>query len=262
MEPHQLGHSVIINSYCDGIEKYLGKLAETIRSLMHHISDTCIAFTFRYGKFPVPMDPNFLVHAMCNLFDCFVSDWKQDEVAAKIPKEVDEMCYNAVVFAHIWSIGCALDETTRPKFDTFFQELLIAGEDLNLKYQLDLPTYEMKKIPAKIGDCKSVFDVWFERDKLNWINWIKTLPPYVVPKDVPYSQLIVPTMDSIRVTKLLNTLLNNGKHPLICGPTGTGKSISIASELRNSYDNELSTFLSLSFSAQTSANQTQRIIDG
>jgi dynein heavy chain len=199
---------------------------------MTHLSDICIAYVFKYGKFPVPTDPNFLVHSMCGVFDCFVSDWKQDEIAAKIPKEADEMCYNSVVFAHIWSIGCALDETTRPKFDIFFQEVLIAGEDVNVKYNLDVETYELKKVPAKLGDFKSVFDMWFERDKINWINWIKTIPTYVVPKDVPYSQLIVPTMDSIRVTKLLGTLLNNFKHPMICGPTGTGKSISIQSELR------------------------------
>jgi dynein heavy chain len=131
---------------------------------------------------------------------------------------------------------------------------LIAGEDVNIKYSLDVAHYELKKVPAKMGDFKSVFDLWFERDKINWINWIKTLPPYIVPKDCPYSKLIVPTMDSIRVTKLLGTLLNNYKHPMICGPTGTGKSISIQSELRTSYDNEMSTFLALSFSAQTSSN--------
>jgi dynein heavy chain len=210
MEPHQLGHNVIIHSYCDALEKYLEKkLCDGIRSLMTHLADICIAFVFKYCKFPVPSDPNFLVHAMVGVFDCFISDWKQDEVAAKIPKEADEMCYNAVVFAHIWSIGCALDENTRPKFDVFFQEVLIAGEDVNVKYSLDVETYELKKVPAKLGDFKSVFDLWFERDKINWINWIKTLPPYVVPKDCPYSQLIVPTMDSIRVTKLLYTLLNN-----------------------------------------------------
>ncbi len=171
------------------------------------------------------------------------------------------MCINAILFSVLWSIGAALDESTRPKFDTFIQEIL-AQEDVNTKYRLDMPNFETRKIPIKLGDYKSLFDLYFDRDKIQWINWLKTIPPFVVPRDVSYSQLIVPTIDSIRITKLLNTLIRCGKHPMIVGPTGTGKSISIANELKNSFDNEEYTYLAMSFSAQTSANQTQRIIDG
>jgi dynein heavy chain len=52
------------------------------------------------------------------------------------------------------------------------------------------------------------------------------------------------------------------KHVLIVGQTGTGKSIIIQNELMNNFQSETHTFLGLSFSAQTSANQTQLIIDG
>lgn len=83
-----------------------------------------------------------------------------------------------------------------------------------------------------------------------------------MPKDVTYSQLIVPTIDSIRMNTLLKILVLNDKHPMICGPTGTGKSISISNELKNNFENQEYSYLSLAFSAQTSANQTQRIIDG
>jgi len=96
------------------------------------------------------------------------------------------MCVNAVLFSVIWSIGAALDETTRPKFDTFLQELM-AQEDVNTKYRLDIPNFETKKIPIKLGDYKSTFDLYFDRDKIQWINWLKTIPPFVVPRDVSYS---------------------------------------------------------------------------
>lgn len=51
------------------------------------------------------------------------------------------------------------------------------------------------------------------------------------------------------MTTLLKLLVLNDKHPMICGPTGTGKSISIANELKNSFDNNDYTFINLSFSA-------------
>jgi hypothetical protein len=113
-----LGHTVLITSYCYDLEKYLGKVAENIKSLMNHMADACIAFTSLYGKFPVPTDPNFLVAAMLNVFDCFVRDFKLED--AKLPRELEEMCINAVVFSHIWSVGIGLDEHTRPKFDIFY----------------------------------------------------------------------------------------------------------------------------------------------
>ena len=74
--------------------------------------------------------------------------------------------------------------------------------------------------------------------------------------------MIVPTIDSIRMNKLMTMLILNGKYPMFCGPTGTGKSITVVNELKKSFDNSGWMFMNLSFSAQTSANQTQRIIDG
>jgi hypothetical protein len=85
---------------------------------MHYFSDASVAYTNMVGKFPVPTDPNFLINSMLNVFDCYISDWKVED--AKVPREAEEMCLSAVVFAHIWSIGVALDETTRPKYDKFF----------------------------------------------------------------------------------------------------------------------------------------------
>jgi dynein heavy chain, axonemal len=236
MEPKQLGYSPLITSYCNNLEKLIGKISETVRGFMHYLSDCCIEYTNKVGKFPVPTDPNFLVNSMLNMFECYVKDWRSTEVAVKIPKEADEMLQHAVLFAHIWSIGVALDEFTRPKFDVFFQDILM-NEDVNAKYNLDLPNFELKKIAVKLGEFKSVFDLYFDRDKLAWINWLKTVPPYVVPRDVTYSQLIVPTIDSIRMNKLMTMLVLNGKYPMFCGPTGTGKSITVGNELMRSFDN-------------------------
>ena len=118
MEPKQLGHTPLITSYCNDLESKIGKIAEIIRNLMHYLSDALVAYTNMVGKFPVPTDPNYLVNSMLNVLDCYVGDWKKED--AKIPREAEEISLNALVFAHVWSIGVAMDETTRPKFDLFF----------------------------------------------------------------------------------------------------------------------------------------------
>mmetsp|Transcript_3594 Transcript_3594/g.2635 ORF Transcript_3594/g.2635 Transcript_3594/m.2635 type:complete len:122 (+) Transcript_3594:1628-1993(+) len=118
MEPKQLGYTVLITSYCTDLEMLVGKTAEHVKQLMYYLSDLCIAYTNGHGKFLVPTDPNFLIRSMLNMFDCYVNEWRQED--AKLPKEHEDICINAVVFAHLWSIGVALDETSRPNFDKFY----------------------------------------------------------------------------------------------------------------------------------------------
>ena len=74
--------------------------------------------------------------------------------------------------------------------------------------------------------------------------------------------LSIPTMDQIRMNHICKTLLHNGMHCLFVGPTGTGKSVSVIKMLKQEFENDEWVYFSLGFSAQTSANQTERIIDG
>lgn len=97
---------------------------------------------------------------------------------------------------------------------------------------------------------------------MTWVNWMNTIPPYEVQPGGSFAELIIPITDSIRVSRVFNILINAGRHVLLVGPTGTGKSIIISNELRSSFDNDTYSSINLSFSAQTSSNQTQRIIDG
>jgi hypothetical protein len=66
----------------------------------------------------------------------------------------------------IWGIGGALDEFTREKYDLFLQDL-INGEDVVEKYTMDMgpdgkENYPAWKIPTKMGEYKSLFDMYFD----------------------------------------------------------------------------------------------------
>ena len=75
--------------------------------------------------------------------------------------------------------------------------------------------------------------MYFDPAKNIWVNWIKTIPPYVIPKEAEFHQLTIPTVDSIRLAKVFSMLAKNGKHTLFVGLTGTGKTISIVGEMAN-----------------------------
>lgn len=46
--------------------------------------------------------------------------------------------------------------------------------------------YPAMKIPNKIGDYKSLFDMSFDPEEMRWINWMMTVPKYIVDKELTY----------------------------------------------------------------------------
>lgn len=64
------------------------------------------------------------------------------------------------------------------------------------------------RLPNKLGtDFTSLFDMAYVPEQNIWLNWLKTQPPYQVQAGVSYTDVIVPTVDSIRIQYLLNNLL-------------------------------------------------------
>ena len=70
----------------------------------------------------------------------------------------------------------------------------------------------------------------------------------------------MPTSDTVRYTYIVDRLLANNKHVLCVGETGTGKTLNVLDKLMNYMPAEVVPVF-MTFSARTSANQTQDIID-
>ena len=77
----------------------------------------------------------------------------------------------------------------------------------------------------------------YDRHKNNFISWTLTQPPFVIPKGCDYHDLLIPTSDSIRNNYFLHLCVRNKIHLLVCGPTGTGKTSNIVSEINKNYFN-------------------------
>jgi dynein heavy chain len=86
------------------------------------------------------------------------------------------------------------------------------------------------------------------------------LPNFNLPSETKFSDIIVPTIDNVRNAFLIELLLKFDKTVLCVGPTGTGKTLTIADKLTRSMPKEYSPEF-LTFSAKTSANQIQDLID-
>jgi dynein heavy chain len=116
----------------------------------------------------------------------------------KIPKNIDEIIANIVIFGCVWSIGAILEEQVRMKFHGYMLDL-IAGEDIPEKYSLDLRyPFSAMPLPIKLLECNTIYDICFDSKKLTWISWMMTVPPFKLPIGGKYSELIIPTIDSVR----------------------------------------------------------------
>jgi dynein heavy chain len=67
---------------------------------------------------------------------------------------------------------------------------------------------------------------------MKWINWLNTVPKYIIDREQTFLQLSIPTIDSIRMSSICKLILENSKHCLLVGPTGTGKSLQISQLLK------------------------------
>ena len=262
LEPSGLGFDVLIHSYCNEIKPLFEDQHDTLFKMFTWFADLVTLYITTHWNYPSPTDKNFLIDSVLKIFDSLIAEYKGED--AKVPKEIDDLLPNLVIFSFVWGVGGPLHEDARPGYEKFILDC-IYGENVVEKYKLE-DDYEGEFVPLKLNvkfpEFKSLYGLFYEKSKFSWINWVRTVPQYNIPQGVDYNSIIVPTEDTIRVSKIMSVLVLNDKHALFVGPTGTGKTISIANELLNGFTKEEWHNITLSFSAQTSANQTQNIIDG
>lgn len=129
-------------------------------------------------------------------------------------------------------MGAALDTNSRIKFNLLFRALLENKFPKKVAYALNIPL-ELCPSPDKpytnvIPKNGLVFDYRYVLKKKGkgewklWTDYIDDEPP--IPQDIPFNEIIVPTVDTIRNHALMSLLLENNKPILMVGKTGTGKS--------------------------------------
>lgn len=86
-----------------------------------------------------------------------------------------------------------------------------------------------RPFPVPFPAKGEVYDYHFVKQDLGkWVPWsdsLRDLP--AIPSDAQFNSIIVPTVDTVRYTYLMDMLLKHEKPCLFVGPTGTGKSVYI-----------------------------------
>lgn len=184
-----------------------------------------------------------------------------------------ECCF---FFALVWSIGITGTAISQAKFSVFMENIVSSIDCIESEYQGVWNALQMRKWTKpdlSVGVFKghlilampirqNFYECIYLPEESKWKNWTDMLPLYKIPADAKYSSIVVPNSYTAQFSYMLELLVPHKKHVLMCGPTGTGKSVYIYNTITTGLPQDKFKPLCLGFSAKTSANMTQDIIDG
>ncbi|XP_067372006.1 dynein axonemal heavy chain 7 isoform X2 [Channa argus] len=267
MEPHMLGWRPLMLSWLNTLPTTVKTThKDLISGLFDRILPACLQLIRKATKELSPTSDANLVKSLMNLMDCMMDEF-HDEAKIKTMSEQDICSWleGIFVFCLVWSLGASCDDSGRVKFDAVVREVL--SDALSEKTQAChgiLATVEApaKQLTVPLPTEGTVYQYRFIKEGPGrwemWTDELKTAPP--IRKDMQFNEIIVPTENTVRYTALMDLLITHQKPTIFIGPTGTGKSVYITDFLLNHLQKDVYSPLFISFSAQTTAAQTQNII--
>jgi hypothetical protein len=104
------------------------KIIEKLEKTFNYLLDTSVEYTRKNCKFPCPGSGPFVVNHMIRLIECYIIGFRPAETyddddeevkEDKVPADIEDRLFNALIYAAIWGIGAGLNELTRPNYDLF-----------------------------------------------------------------------------------------------------------------------------------------------
>ncbi|KAL7748727.1 hypothetical protein RI367_005881 [Sorochytrium milnesiophthora] len=253
MEPSRLGWRPLLQSWLQQ-EAFTDELREILRGLFEWMVDPAIKYLRGNCRELFETIDSNLVRSCMNIFDGMFATYRKTPAtdSATLNKAVQGM----FCFSCVWSLGGNLDDDGRVKFSAFFKDYVVDGgkED-----GLHRPASVTAGFPAAF----TIYDYFFDTQAgSRWVLWTDmTNGVFIIPANARYDDILVPTVDTIRYAHLLKMLVNQRRQVLFVGPTGTGKSMYIKDTLLNQLPTDTYLPVIMAFSAQTTAKQTQDIVE-
>ncbi|TPX54258.1 hypothetical protein SeMB42_g00367 [Synchytrium endobioticum] len=233
MEPNALGLGPLIQSWVNKTTReltaaYAQQFASNTTPLFEYYLEPALQFLRKGQKEIIPTMNGNLAQSLMRLMSALLVPYMQkaedpsNNQASDQIADIQDVLEPFFIFSLIWSVGVTTDADDRRKFDLWLKDHMQGRPP---------------KIPLPMSGI--VHDYQFVRDRKLWVNWMETLSPRT-ESNQRGMDMIVPTMDTVRAT-------------------GTGKSITIQQNLMKSDESIVP--ITLNFSARTSANQTQDLLD-
>ncbi|CAK6435519.1 unnamed protein product [Pipistrellus nathusii] len=263
LEPSILGHMPFVECWLKRMPAVFKPYQEHFKILFVCFLEESITFVRSSVKEVIATTNSNLITSLLKLLDCFFKPFLPREGLKKIPPEklsrIPELVEPWFIFSLIWSVGATGDSTSRVSFNNWLRVKMMV-ENMTMQFPEEGLVFDYRLEDAGISNTNDE-DEDEEGKQVAWVKWMDSSAPFTMLPETNYCNIIVPTMDTVQMSYLLGMLLTNHKPVLCVGPTGTGKTLTISDKLLKNLPMEyISHFLV--FSARTSANQTQDVIDG
>uniref|UniRef100_A0A8C5KDU7 Dynein axonemal heavy chain 1 n=1 Tax=Jaculus jaculus TaxID=51337 RepID=A0A8C5KDU7_JACJA len=263
LEPSILGLMPFVECWLKKIPAFMKPHEEQLRTLFARFLESSLDFVRASVKEVIASTNSNLTMSFLKLLDCFFKPFLPREGHKKASPEklsrIPELIEPWFIFSLVWSVGATGDSNSRTTFSHWLR-MKIMLEKLTLPFPEEGLVFDYRLDDAGISNTEDDDDEEEEGKQVAWVKWMDSSAPFTMVPDTNYCSIIVPTMDTVQMSYLLGMLLTNNKPVLCVGPTGTGKTLTVADKLLKNLPLEyISHFLT--FSARTSANQTQDLID-
>lgn len=147
-----------------------------------------------------------IVKCICNFLEYLFTSHKQ-AVPILEKKEIWSKKVSFYFgFAFIWGFGSAYKPNALRFVDNMLRDFF---------GKLHIPMAE------------TVFEYYFNEKEQRFVHWSRLVPSFVYEPKMPFFQIMVPTVETVRYTALLDMLIQVSKPVLFTGSTGVGKSVMI-----------------------------------
>ncbi|KAI8922930.1 hypothetical protein BC831DRAFT_55734 [Entophlyctis helioformis] len=251
MDPKNLGYRPFFQKWTnarpnkteqDLLTKYFNKY---VGPLMEYVMEgTFEGFMGEPLKRVIPVTPLGMVSQLTALLETqLLPDAKQ--------AQQDAIVESIFIQSLVWSLGAALLEDDRLRFSDALKKLS----------ELPLVNTNAAIILGQLpGSEKLMHDYFFDSHELQWISWNNYVPAYEHKRNLAFHEILVPTLDTVRHTWLLQKLITNKKPVLFVGESGTSKTVTIQNYLRQLPSDKF-LLLNINFSSRTSSLDVQRNLE-
>ncbi|XP_074097467.1 dynein heavy chain at 16F [Cotesia typhae] len=182
------------------------------------------------------------VNTVCTLLESILLE--SDTVNKIVDKSrLTTFVTQSFVFSYIWGIGGNVIDSSREAFELFVTHQLEGNSSARLPVAGDL------------------WNLWMNTDKQRMDIWLKMIPAFTYDHQVPFFDILVPTIDTVRFEFIVKKIINANKPVFITGATGIGKSVIMKGVLKSLRESEQWLPITLNFSGQTTSKQTQDILE-
>ena len=273
----------------ESMDRIIGVLKRHLEPMLTFVKTKC---TMRW-----PIDDGMATSGILRLLDCLLDEHPNLLVDATLSAQQAQTLDNVLVWSMTWSVGAPLDEESREKFSLFLVKRLQEHESMLTTFEQSgtgtgTAVTEVTKTTAvdssaaaaasfsSSSKIKTLFDVCLNHDQGSMVEWNTMVGSFEYDASLPYASLFVPTVESVRISVLLDLLINTPRdldvthapgandgvsHCVVCvGTSGVGKSVIIQRYLQEmcsgpSGDDFESNEIALS--AQTTSHMLQSVFE-